>query len=465
MSKQNDNVLFEQYRNVLSVRKLLECETSHFNNKTMDFLITLTMKEVTRYEIVQKLIEKKISEEAARKMMNLKSVRQVRRIKKRVVEEGVKGVRHKSRGRPGNRKFKDDFIKQTMLILKKKYSDFKPTFAAEKLLENHNIKVNKESLRQLMIADGLWKLKSRKQPKNRHVWRARRENYGEMQQFDGSYHKWLEDRGEESCLLLSVDDATGKITKAKLDVNEGTIAVFNFWMEYIEEHGSPISIYLDKFSTYKINHPSAVDNKDLITQFQRAMNQIGVKTITAHSPEAKGRVEKMNGTLQDRLVKELRLANISTIEKANKFLKIYIHKFNKQFAVVPKNHENLHKRMNKQLKTNLPQIFSIQAQRKVNNDYTIMFKNQFFQLDEKQPTTVFKKDSVIVEEHLNGLVKINLKGHYLNYQVLPERPKKIKDIPLAALTNRAPNYIPPKNHPWRRMIINPMKKELIQSKT
>lgn len=427
----------------------------------MDNLITLSMKEMNRYEIVKSLIDKKISEESARKMMNLKSVRQVRRIKKRVVAEGIEGVRHKSREQPGNRKFTNNFIKQIMSILEKKYRDFKPTFASEKLLENHNIKINKESLRQLMIAEGLWKPKSKKQPKKRHVWRPRMDNYGEMQQFDGSYHKWLEDRGNECCLLLSVDDATGRITKAKLDKNEGTIAVFNFWKEYLEEHGSPVSIYLDKFSTYKINHPFAVDNKNLLTQFQRAMNQLGVRTITAHSPEAKGRVERMNGTLQDRLVKELRLANISTLEEANKFLKTYIPKFNKHFAVVPKKQDNLHKPVNKALKKELPQIFSIQSQRKVNNDYTIMFKNQFFQLEEKQPTTVFKKDTVVIEERLNRSIKINLKGHCLNYQVLPERPKKIKEIPVAALTNRKADYKPPANHPWRRMVINPIKNNVL----
>jgi len=398
--------------------------------------------------------------------MMLKSVRQVRRIKKRVINKGIEGVRHKSRGQPGNRKFSENFIKKTMSILKNKYSDFKPTFASEKLLENHNIKINKESLRQLMITDELWSPKPRKSPKKRHVWRQRMANYGEMQQFDGSYHKWFEDRGDECCLLLSVDDATGKITKAKLDKNEGTIAVFNFWMEYIEKHGSPTSIYLDKFSTYKINHPSAVDNKNLLTQFQRAMNQIGIKTITAHTPEAKGRVERMNATLQDRLVKELRLANISTFKEANKFLNTYITKFNKQFSVLPSKQDNLHKPVNKVVKKQLRQIFSIQSQRKVNNDYTIMFKNQFFQLEEKQPTTVFKKDTVSIEEHLNGNIKINLKGHYLNYQVLPERPKKIKDIPVVALTNRKTDYKPPADHPWRRMVINPIQhenKELINT--
>lgn len=416
----------------------------------MDFLISLTMNEINRYETAKKLMQGRICEEEARKLMGFKSVRQVRRIKKAVMKHGIGGLAHRSRGKPGNRGFGKAFKDNVLTIVRKEYSDFKPTFASEKLFENHNIKINKESLRQFMTKTGLWKPKSRKQPENRHVWRERRSNYGEMEQFDGSYHYWLEDRGDELCLLLSVDDATGRITKAKFDKNEGTVAVFNFWLEYFEEHGLPLSIYLDKFSTYKINHPSAVDNKELITQFQRAMNQAGIKPISANSPEAKGRVERMNRTLQDRLVKELRLANISTIEKANEFLKTYIPKFNEQFAVMPRNRADLHREVNSELEKKLPRIFSIQSQRKVNNDYTIMFKNQFLQLEEKQPTAVFKKDTVIMEEHLSGEIKISLKGHYLNYLVLPERPKKIKDIPVAALTNRKADYKPPINHPWRK---------------
>lgn len=425
----------------------------------MDILITLTMKELQRYKIAQKLIEKQISEEEARKIMGLKSVRQVRRIKKKVIKDGPQGVVHKNRGKSGNRKLKDNFIKRIIKIIKKKYQDFKPTFAAEKLLENHNIKINKETLRQLMIKEKLWKCKSRKRPKQRHTWRPRRSNYGEMQQFDGSYHKWFEDRGEESCLLLSIDDATGKITEAKFDKNEGVVAVFKFWLQYFKNNGLPISIYLDRFSTYKINHPTAVDNKDLLTQFQRAMQQVEVETITAHSPEAKGRVERVFGTLQDRLVKELRLANISTIEEANKFLKTYIPKFNQKFSVVPKNQANLHKQIDKRTQAKLPQIFSIQSGRKVNNDYTIMFKNKFYQLDEIQPTTVLKKESVIVEEHLNGELKICLRGHYLNYQILPERPKK-QNIQLCALTRQKSGYIPPKNHPWRNANCSAINRQL-----
>ena len=254
----------------------------------MDILITLTMQELQRYEVAQKLIKKQISEKEARKLMRLKSVRQVRRIKQNVIRDGPKGIIHKNRGDRGNRRLKEEFRNQIIEIVKEKYHDFKPTFASEKLLENHNLKINKETLRQLMIKEKLWKPKSRKKPKQRHTWRPRRSNYGEMQQFDGSYHKWFEDRGAETCLLLSIDDATGKITEAKFDKNEGVVAVFNFWLQYFKSNGFPLSIYLDKFSTYKINHASAVDNKDLLTQFQRAMKQVGVETITAHSPEAKG---------------------------------------------------------------------------------------------------------------------------------------------------------------------------------
>jgi len=192
----------------------------------------------------------------------------------------------------------------------------------------------------------------------------------------------------------------------------------------------------------------------MITQFQRAMNQLGVKPITANSPEAKGRVERMNETLQDRLVKELRLANISSIEEANEFLKEYVPKFNAKFAVVPNRRANLHKPLNKTTRVKLPQIFSVQKSRIVCNDYTIRFEKQYFQLKQEQPTTVYKKDTVIVEKRLNGEIKINSKGYYLNYTELPERPKKEINVKLVALTNRKPSqWKPPADHPWKNQFL------------
>ena len=224
----------------------------------------------------------------------------------------------------------------------------------------------------------------------------------------------------------------------------------------------PLSIYLDKFSTYKINHKNAVDNSELITQFERAMNQVGVKPITAHSPQAKGRVERMFETLQDRLIKEMRLAGISTIEQANEFLEKYIPIFNNRFAVIPSRKADLHKKINKTLKQKLPQIFSIQNERMIHNDYTVMFKTQYFQLDETQQITVYKKNKVTIEEHLNGEIKINFKGHYLQYKVLPKRPEKEINIKLPALTQKKKSdWKPPANHPWRNPFIF-KKQQLIQ---
>jgi len=417
----------------------------------------MTKKELSRINIIQNLIDGKINGTDASKQIGV-SVRHIKRLKAKVIKSGAEGLIHGNRGKEGNRKIDPNIIEKAKEYLKEKYYDFGPTFASEKLDENHDIKIGKEKLRQLMTDWQLWKPKPRKQPKQRHVWRPRKDNFGEMQQFDGSYHHWFGDF--ETCLLLSVDDATGKITYAKFDINESVVAVFKFWTEYFEKNGLPISIYLDKFSTYKVNHKNAVDNKDMITQFQRAMNQVGIKPITANSPEAKGRVERMNGTLQDRLVKELKLANISTIEKANEFLKDYIPKFNAKFAVIPNRRADLHKPLNKATRVRLPQIFSVQEQRKIMNDYTIRFENQYFQLDQEQPTTVYKKYAVVVEKHLNNEIKINLKGHYLNYRELPERPKKEINVKLVALTNRKPSqWKPPADHPWRNQFLQDKIKE------
>ena len=411
-------------------------------------LISMTEKEISRHSVIKNLIDGKINGIDASKQIQV-SVRQIRRIKAKVKKKGIEGIIHGSRGRISNRRIDGKTLTKTIKLLKEKYRGFKPTLAMEKLSELDKIELSNEKVRKIMIENNLWKVKPRKQSKKKYFWRARKDNYGEMEQFDGSYHNWF--GRDESCLLLAVDDATGKITHAKFDYNESIIAVFKFWLEYFDKNGSPLSIYLDKFSTYKVNHKNATDNKDMVTQFQRASNQTGFKLIFANSPQAKGRVERMNQTLQDRLVKELKLENITTIEKANEFLKEYIPKFNKKFAVVPQKQANLHKEINATLKQKLPQIFSIQNQRMVMNDYTIRFENQYLQLSQEQPTTVYKKDVVIIEKHLDNAIKINLKEHYLNYAILPERPKKEIDIKLPALTIRKQSeWKPPIDHPWRK---------------
>lgn len=432
--------------------------------------ITMTTKEAGRYEIIKDLIAQKIDGTEAATLLS-RSVRQIKRIKAVVKSLGIKGIIHGNRNKKSNRKTNPEIIKKATEHLQKTCHDFNPLLAKEKLFELHQINLSKETVRQLMIRENLWQSRKKHETK-KHFWRERKDNYGDMQQFDGSYHNWFEGRnakevGLEQCLLLAVDDATGRITKAQFDFNEGVLPVFRFWKEYAITHGLPVSIYLDKFSTYKVNHKNAVDNQELTTQFGRAAQQLGIKLITAHSPQAKGRVEKMNNTLQVRLVKEMRLAGINTIQEANTFLKeIFTPKFNAQFAVVAKKETDLHRTLDAQKINQISQIFSVQSERKVCNDYTIRFANSYWQLSETRPTTVYKKDTVIIEEHLDGQVKISLRNRYLNYSLLPERPKKEIDVKLPAITTKKPaDWKPAQDHPWRKsFFINKKQPALLAAK-
>lgn len=300
-----------------------------------------------------------------------------------------------------------------------------------------------------MVKQGLWNPKPRHGPAIIREWRERKESFGELVQFDGSYHDWLE-TGDEKCLLAAIDDATGKIIQAVFEDNEGVYAVFRFWKAYVEAYGRPVAIYLDKFSTYKVNHKNAIDNADFITQFQRAMEELDIRVITANSPEAKGRVERLFGTLQDRMVKEMRLADMKTRGEANLYIyEQYIPDHNRRFSVAAKNLTDVHRPLTDDMRNKLSSIFSVQSIRKVNNDYTIQFKTCWFQLEDTQDTAVYKRDEVIVEEWLDGTIHIRLKKTYLKYRILPARPKPTY-VPVVAITSKKPTHKPAKDHPWRK---------------
>jgi hypothetical protein len=409
--------------------------------------ITMKDTELEAYRIINRLIEKQINGTIAAKLLGL-SVRQTKRLKARVLKEGAQGILHRNRGKESNRKIKSAILEKAKKILKENYSDFGPTFATEKLEEIHKIKMSVESMRTIMTGEKLWKPKTRRENGEYRTWRPRMECYGEMQQFDGSYHKWFEDRGGELCLLASIDDATGKITRAVFEDNEGVHAVFRFWKSYVEKLGKPLAVYLDRYSTYKVNHKSATDNHELLTQFQRASKELGIRLISAYSPQAKGRIERLFGTLQDRLVKELRLRGISDIETANKFLEeVFIPEFNAKFAVVPTKADDLHRPLSESEKSIIPSIFSIRSERKVNNDFTIQFKNQWYQLEKVQPITVLRKDTVTVEERQGGTIHLGMRNKTLAYCVTAVRPEKEKTT-VTALVPRT-KVAPPASHPWR----------------
>jgi hypothetical protein len=249
-------------------------------------------------------------------------VRQIRNLKARVRKHGLRGIIHMLRGKVGNKRMTEEKLAEMEMIVKDRYYDFGPTLATEKLKEEYQIKVSKEKLRLLMVGWGLWKLKPRKKNKEYRSWRQRKEQFGEMEQFDGSYEHWFEDRAEPCCLLASIDDATGKITGLHFVHWEGVKEAFIFWEEYFDNYGKPVTIYLDRHSTYKQNQKSVFDDPTSLTQFQRAMQQdLNIKIIHAYSPQAKGRAERLFETLQDRLIKELRLAGISDKKTANQFAK------------------------------------------------------------------------------------------------------------------------------------------------
>ena len=421
--------------------------------KSMDENIIMSKRELDRYEVIRRLVEKDINGTEAAKLLSL-TVRQTKRLKAKVKEHGAPGIIHGNKGKKGNKAMKPEKIMSIKSFITRDYSDFGPTFTSEKLWERHKIKTNKESVRMLMAEMGLWQPKSRKHNKEYRAWRPRKDHYGEMVQFDGSYHDWFEGRGEKTCLLAAIDDATGKITKAKSARSESVEDILLFWKKYVETHGKPLNIYLDRHSTYKQNQKSVFDNPDILTQFERVMQELGIKVIHANSPQAKGRIERLFGTLQDRLVKEMRLAGIRTAEKANKFIEeIYVPKHNNKFSVVPNKKGDLHRPLSKTEQEKLDSIFSIRRTRVVNNDFTVSYENQWLQLEEKQPTLVLRKDKVVIEEWLGGSLHLTLRGKELRYEVLPERPPKVAKLKIHALTRTKSSWRPPADHPWKRSFL------------
>lgn len=396
----------------------------------MAVTVSLTNKELRRLDIINRLIREQINGTQAAELLGL-SIRQIKRLKAKVLEEGSKAIAHASRGKPSNFKIPVKERDRITSLLTEHYHDFGPTFATEKLSELHRIVHDPKTIRAIMINEKLWTPRRKKGTGSTHrAWRLRRANSGELIQFDGSYEHWFEDRNgtSEVCLLLAVDDATGQIVYGKFDRHEGVFPVFTFWQEYLLNKGKPVSIYLDKFSTYKMSQKVAIENPDLKTQFQRAMTELRIEPIFANSPQAKGRVEKMFKTLQDRLIKELRLHHISDVESANKFLnKKFIRAFNKRFAVPPRNNANLHKLLTEREKTQINSVLARQTIRVVQNDFTVSFNSGWYQILPNQPVTVCKRDEITIEERTDQTIHFRLRNKYLNVKQIPKSLKPLRE--------------------------------------
>jgi len=410
-------------------------------------IIIMSKKEFRRVPVIHNVITGHITQVEASSILNL-SDRHIRRLVKEVREHGDITLTHKSRGRPSHASKPQGLKDKALNLCKTQYTDFNPTFAAEKLFEIDKIKVHPETLRLWFIENDI-EYKKRRAPKHRS-WRPRRECFGQMIQMDGSHHDWLEQRGSQCVLMGYIDDATGRIFARFYDY-EGTKPAMDSFKRYIKRYGIPQSIYLDKHSTYKsTKKPTLEDelnNIRTLSQFERALKELGVDVIHANSPQAKGRVERSFNTHQDRLIKEMRLAGISTVKDANKFLGCYyMQKHNSKFAVMAKNKANLHRPIPKYLK--LDRIFSIRYKAALRNDFTIQHNSKFYQILESTRTK-----EVTLEERLNGKLYIYHKDRQLKYKLIDKKPQKPKTLPKPRYSFGEKRFVPPQDHVYRKFKI------------
>jgi hypothetical protein len=405
-------------------------------------IIMLSQNELKKLHVIMKVLDGVVKQIEAAEILSL-SDRQIRRLIKRVKVEGDAGIGHKSRGKASGRKLPMKIRDKVIKLYRGKYKGFGPTLAAEKLQEIEDIRISDETLRLWLIESGDWK-KVRKTRGHRQ-WRERKHYFGEMIQMDGSHHDWFEGRGSKCVLMGYIDDATGNVF-GRFYEYEGTIPAMDSFMRYAKKYGLPMSVYLDKHTTYKspakLSVKDAIDGTEPMSEFQRAMKELGVKVIHAHSPQAKGRIERLFRTFQDRVIKEMRLKGISTIEEANKFLTKYLPIYNRRFRVKPSQQDNLHRELPKEIK--LDSILCIKTERVLRNDFTVAHDGKLYQIMDK---TDAKR--VIVEEKITGKMDITHENIRLRYKEITERPQREQKKPHIFIIKKKKKYIPAANHPWR----------------
>ena len=411
-------------------------------------IVEMTKRELGRWQVIQRVLRGELTQALAGGVMGL-SERQVRRLLKKVKRRGARGLAHESRGQESPRKMAEEMEDRIAEIIRSKYPDFSPLHASEKLAERHRIEVSREKVRQVMMANGLWK--RRRFRKEVHIWRERKHRLGEMVQMDGSHHDWLGGRGARLVLMGYVDDATGRLYGHFYD-HEGVYPAMDSLRRYIELYGLPLAIYLDKHSTYKTTRQADMDellkDQQAETQFKRTLSELGIQVIHAHSPQAKGRVERVFRTLQDRLVKEMRLAGVKSLEEANRFLDRYLAKYNRRFAREAMEPGDLHRRLPKSVV--LDDVLCIKGSRTVNEGYVVKWRGRMFVL--KKPSLTLRQQKLTVLERFDGRLALRFKGRDLEYRQVPELKRLAPKPVLVKIRRKPPKYDPPPSHPWRHMI-------------
>ncbi|MBV8262455.1 MAG: ISNCY family transposase [Candidatus Eremiobacteraeota bacterium] len=402
----------------------------------------MSARELSRAEVMQRLSSANLSQQEAARLLRL-SVRQVKRLWRAYRRDGARGLVSRRRGRPSNNRLKPEFVAQVVGLVKRCYPDFGPTLAREKLAERHGLHLGLETLRQLMIANGLWT--SRKQRKIIvHTLRQRRACLGELIQIDGSPHTWFEDRGPRCTLLVFVDDATSQLMHLQFVTSESTAAYFAATKAYLLRYGKPLAFYSDRFSVFRVSDHGIPNGK---TQFARALAELDIELICAQSPQAKGRVERANQTLQDRLIKELRLAEIDDLKEANAFLPQFMTDYNHRFAKAPLSPHNMHRPLSPA--DNLNRCLTLMSQRTVSKNLTVQYNNATFQL--LKPLRRLRYATVQIRESRTGTITIEHQGSRLPFTMTPVARQPVLDR--KAITEHVAKprttYKPPANHPWR----------------
>jgi len=380
----------------------------------MDKLI-MSRKEREQLKVFEKLVAREITQVVASQMLNV-SDRCIRKKLKRYREQGDAGLVHRGRGKPSLKRWDNDERALAIELLKSDWHGFGPTYTAEKLKELKGITVSNETVRQMMIVERLWFAGKRK-PKHR-LRRDRKLILGALVQLDGSPHDWFEGRAPKCTLVVFIDDATSKILWLEFAKSESFDGVAGAAKKYIEKYGRPVAFYVDYGVVFSVNQNNV--EREKITQFERIMKDLDIYINHANSPQAKGRVERCNSTMQDRLVKEMRLANISSMEEANKFVQHgnFIEKHNAKFAVPPAQEGDAHRSTQDY---NLYEIFCTQEERIVANDYTFRHRGKIIQLVSDQPVRIRPKNRIMVCEHLDGKTTVQFRDYNLNFKEIKMR--------------------------------------------
>jgi transposase len=418
-------------------------------------MITMSRKEATRLHIIHQALDKRITQAEAAALSGL-SDRQIRRLIKRIRQDGDEGICHRSRGASSNHRISAKIKEKTLRFFREEYRDFNLTHATEQLAETHRIAISRETLR-LWLTRADIPYKKRKARKHRQ-WRKRKAHFGEMVQIDGSHHDWFEGRGPVCVFMGYIDDATSTVS-GRFYAYEGTIPAMDSMKRYIKRYGIPQSVYLDKHSTYKSPAEPTIEeqlnDQRPMSHFEKSLSELGTCVIHANSPQAKGRVERLFRTLQDRLVKEMRLSGIASVDDANEFLKTFLPKYNRKFKKSAASNADLHRPALPS--RGLDRILCIKAERTVRNDFTVIYGSKLYQIEKAT-----RAKTIILEERLDGTLHITHNGHDLAYREIESMPNKEKPRGLKTKSVKEP-WIPPVGHPWRRTFLTKQRIKLMLS--